>query len=158
MVLLLADEFARLRAAPVGALLVLGAAFTWAIGTVLQKKYPISAPLPALTAWLMLVGGIPVYVGAAFVDFGKAFDYGLAPSLALAYNVFIAFAWGYWAWIKLVGAVSVTVFSLCMLMTPVVGVFSGMLLLGERPTWAEYGALVLVMGALLTVIKPGAKT
>ncbi len=158
IVLLIGEEFVKVQAAPLGALFMLGAATTWAIGTVLQKKYPISAPLPALTAWLMLVGGIPVYAGAAYFDFGKAFDYGFAPSLALAYNVFIAFAWGYWAWIKLVGSVSVTVFSLCMLMTPVVGVFSGMLLLGERPTWAEYGALVLVLGALLTVIKPGAKS
>ena len=51
-------------------------------------------------------------------------------------------------------SVSVTVFSLSMLMIPVVGVFSGMLFLGERPGWAEFGALVLVLGSLLCVIVP----
>jgi len=37
----------------------------------------------------------------------------------------------------------------------VVGVVCGMLFLGERPTWAEYAALALVVAALLTVLRPG---
>ena len=41
-----------------------------------------------------------------------------------------------------------------MLMIPVVGVFSGMVFLGERPSWAEYAALALVLGSLLTVVLP----
>jgi len=152
--LLIGEEFAKLGAAPLGTLLMLGAALSWAIGTVLQKKFPVRAPLSAMTAWLMLVGGVPVYVGALAFEWGRPFEAGLAPWLALAYNVFIAFAWGYWAWIKLVESVSVTIFSLCILMTPVIGVFSGMLLLGERPSWAEYGALALVLVSMLTVMVP----
>jgi drug/metabolite transporter (DMT)-like permease len=50
--------------------------------------------------------------------------------------------------------VSVTTFSLSMLMTPVVGVFSGMLFLGERPGWIEFGALLLVLACLATVLIP----
>jgi len=42
-----------------------------------------------------------------------------------------------------------------MLLIPVVGVVSGMLFLGERPAWTEYAALVLVLAALLTVLRPG---
>jgi drug/metabolite transporter (DMT)-like permease len=49
----------------------------------------------------------------------------------------------------------VSVFSISMLLIPVVGVVSGILLLGERPTWAEYASLALVLGALLTVLRPG---
>ena len=45
-------------------------------------------------------------------------------------------------------SVPVTVFSLSMSLIPVVGVFSGMLALGERPTWAEYASLALVLGSL----------
>ena len=155
--LLVGDELQRIGAAPLGVLYTLCAALSWAIGTVLQKRYPIDAPLPAQTAWLMLVGGLPVYAGALLFDWGKPFDIGLMPSLALAYNVVVSFAWGYWAWIKLVESVSVTVFSICMLLTPVVGVFSGMLLLGERPGWTEFGALALVIASVLSVVLP-AKT
>ena len=41
-----------------------------------------------------------------------------------------------------------------MLVIPVVGVISGMLFLGERPSWAEYAALFLVLASLLTVVLP----
>ena len=158
MLLLVWDEFHRIQGAPLGALLVLGAAFTWAIGTILQKKYPVRAPLAGYTAWLMLIGGVPIYLGALlFEDVGKLADVGLTSALAICYNVLLAFAWAHWAWIKIATSVSVTVFSLSMLVIPVVGVFSGMLFLGEQPGWPEYASLAFVLGSLATVIIPQKK-
>lgn len=155
MVLLLWQEFASLAGAPLGALLVLGAAWTWAIGTLLQKKFPVRAPVAPLTAWMMLVGGIPIYLAAiAFDDWRALGEVSLWPGLAVAYNVLLSFAWAHWAWIKLATSVSVTTFSLGMLMTPVVGVMSGMLFLGERPGWIEFAALAMVLVSLATVIVP----
>jgi drug/metabolite transporter (DMT)-like permease len=155
MALLLVQEFTSLAGAPLGALLVLGAAFTWAVGTLLQKKFPVRAPVAPLTAWMMLVGGIPIYVGALLFDDWRALgEVSLWPALAVAYNVLLSFAWAHWAWIKLATSVSVTTFSLSMLMTPVVGVLSGMLFLGESPGWVEFGALLLVLGSLATVVIP----
>jgi len=151
--LLLVREFTSFTGAPLGALMVLGAACTWAIGTLLQKKFPVQAPVAPLTAWLMLVGGAPIYVGALlFDDFGALRDVSLWPALAVTYNVLFSFAWAHWAWIKLATSVSVTTFSLSMLMTPVVGVFSGMLFLGERPGWLEFSALALVLASLASVV------
>lgn len=155
MALLVWDEFHQIEGAPRGALLVLGAAFTWAIGTILQKKYPVRAPVAGFTAWLMLIGGVPIYIGALlFEDFSKLADVGLTSALGAAYNVLLAFAWAHWAWIKLATSVSVTVFSLSMLLIPVVGVFSGILFLGEQPGWTEYAALAFVLGSLATVVVP----
>jgi drug/metabolite transporter (DMT)-like permease len=155
MALLLVEEFTNLAGAPLGALLVLGAATTWALGTVLQKKYPVQAPVAALTAWMMLLGGVPIYIAAfVFDSFSALGEVSLWPGLAVAYNVLFSFAWAHWAWIKLATSVSVTTFSLAMLMTPVVGVFSGMLVLGERPGWLEFGALGLVLASLATVVIP----
>jgi drug/metabolite transporter (DMT)-like permease len=158
MLLLVWDEFHRIQGAPRGALLVLGAAFSWAIGTILQKKYPVRAPLAAYTAWLMLLGGVPIYIGALlFEDFSKLANVSLTSALGAAYNVLLSFAWAHWAWIKLATSVSVTVFSLSMLVIPVVGVFSGMLFLGEHPGWPEYLALAFVLGSLATVVVPQKK-
>jgi drug/metabolite transporter (DMT)-like permease len=158
MALLVWDEFHRIQGAPRGALLVLGAAFTWAIGTLLQKKYPVRAPVAAYTAWLMLLGGVPIYIGALlFEDFRRLADISGISALSAAYNVLLAFAWAHWAWIKLATSVSVTVFSLSMLVIPVVGVFSGMLFLGEHPGWPEYTALAFVLGSLATVVVPQRK-
>jgi drug/metabolite transporter (DMT)-like permease len=158
MALLVWDEVHRIQGAPLGAMLVLSAACTWAIGTILQKKYPVRAPLAGFTAWLMLIGGVPIYIGALlFEDVGKLMDVGLASGIAVAYNVFLAFAWAHWAWIKIATSVSVTVFSLSMLVIPVVGVFSGMFFLNEKPGWPEYAALAFVLGSLATVVIPQRK-
>jgi drug/metabolite transporter (DMT)-like permease len=155
LVLLLAESFAGLGRAPLGSLLVAGAALSWALGTVLQKRFPVSLPVGPYTAWIMLLGGVPIFVGTlAFEDWHALRNVGVTAWLGTAYNVVIAFAFAHWAWIKIATSVPVSVFSISMLLIPVVGVVSGMLFLGERPTWAEYAALVLVLAALLTVLRP----
>ena len=103
----------------------------------------------------MLLGGVPIFAGALLLEDPSALrNVGLPAALATAYNVFVAFAFAHWAWIKIATSVPVTVFSISMLIIPVVGVLSGMLFLGERPTWAEYAALALVIASLLTVLRP----
>ena len=134
---------------------MLGASLTWALGSVLQKRYPVGMPAGPYTAWIMLLGGLPVFAGALlFDDFRSLGGVGFWPALGIAYNVLIAFAWAHWAWIKIATAVPVSVFSLSMLIIPVVGVISGMLFLGERPSWVEFAALGLVLVSLLTVMRP----
>jgi drug/metabolite transporter (DMT)-like permease len=156
LALLLAESFAGLGRAPLGSLLVLGAALSWALGTVLQKRFPVRLPVGLYTAWIMLLGGVPIFAGALiFDDWGAVRSVGVTAWLGTAYNVLIAFAFAHWAWIKIATSVPVSVFSISMLLIPVVGVVSGMLFLGERPAWAEYAALGLVLAALLTVLRPG---
>lgn len=156
LVLLLGDASATLGHAPLGSLLVLGAAVSWALGTVLQKRFPMSMPAGAYTAWIMLLGGVPIILGALiFDDLRSLATIGLWPALGIVYNVLVAFAFAHWAWIKIATSVPVSVFSLSMLIIPVVGVLSGMLFLGERPSWLEYAALGLVLTSLLSVVIPG---
>jgi drug/metabolite transporter (DMT)-like permease len=68
------------------------------------------------------------------------------------YNMFVAFIFCYWAWTKIVQSMPVGVSSLATSLVPVVGVFSGAVVLGEVPRLADYAALVLVVGALATVL------
>jgi drug/metabolite transporter (DMT)-like permease len=154
MLLLLSDEWGSLRAAPVGALLVVGAAISWALGTVLMKRFPTALPTISLTAWQLLLGGLPVVIGALLLDPGNLPPLSWQASVALAYNIVIAFIICYWAWFKIVERASVTASSLGTLAIPVVGVLSGILVLGERPGWREYFALLLVLAAIATVIVP----
>lgn len=155
LALLLYEAAAGLGGAPLGSLLALGAAFTWALGVVLQKRFPVAMPTGPYTAWIMLLGGLPVIAGSLFFeDWGQLASIGPRAWFGIAYNVFIAFAWAHWAWIKIATSVSVTVFSLSMLVIPVIGVLSGMLFLGERPSAAEYGAALLVFASLATVVVP----
>jgi drug/metabolite transporter (DMT)-like permease len=154
LALLLGESLAALGAAPLGSLMVLGAALTWALGTVLQKRLPVRMPLGAYTAWIMLLGGVPIFLGTAlFEDVRALRDVSLAPALGVAYNVLVAFAFAHWAWIKLATSVPVSVFALSMLIIPVIGVLSGVVFLGERPRWTELAALLCVLAALATVIR-----
>jgi len=155
LALLLAESFSGLGSAPLGSFLVLGAALSWALGTVLQKRFPVRLPVGLYTAWIMLLGGVPIFAGALLFDDWEALrNVSVIAWLGTAYNVVIAFAFAHWAWIKIATSVPVSVFSIGMLLIPVVGVVCGMLFLGERPAWAEYAALALVLAALLTVLRP----
>jgi len=152
--LLLSDEWAGLRTAPIGALLVVGAAVSWALGSVLIKRFPTSLPTTSFTAWQLLLGGLPIVVGTCVLDTGKLAPLSWQASAALAYNIVVAFILCYWVWFKIVSRASVIASSLGTLAIPVVGVFSSMLVLGERPDWREYLALLLVVMAIATVIIP----
>jgi threonine/homoserine efflux transporter RhtA len=43
---------------------------------------------------------------------------------------------------------------LSVMMIPVLGVFSGMWMLDEQPSWQDYAALALILVALSTVLLP----
>jgi len=154
MALLLADEFAAMEAAPIGAALALGAAFSWAVGTVLMRRYSTDLPTTSFTAWQLLVGGVPIMVGALVLEWGEWRPIGVGAAIGLGYNMLFVFIFCYWAWYKIATTVPATMAALSTLMIPIVGLFSGMLILAERPQWQEYAALVLVIAALATVLVP----
>lgn len=154
MLLLIGSELAVLRAAPVGALLVVGAAFSWGIGTVLMKRYPTRLPTTSFVAWQLALGGLPIATGALIFDWGTWRPIGLPATVGLLYNMFVAFIFCHWAWFKIATSAPAGIAALSTMMIPVVGVLSGMLVLGEQPGWQEYAALVLVTCALATVLIP----
>src|SRR5205085_2327389 len=152
---LIGDGYRALGAAPLGSLLVLAAAVSWALGAVLQKKYPVAMAPGPYTAWIMLLGGVPIFVRALLLEDVHALAHiGASAWMGTTYNVLVAFAFAHWAWIKLATSVPVTVFSLSILIIPVVAVLGGMVVLGERPSAAEIAALVLVLASLATVLVP----
>ncbi len=154
MALLIGEDLVVLGRAPLGALLALGAAFTWAVGTVLQKRWPLGLPMGTFTAWTMLIGGVPVFIGTLIFESQAWRPVGTGALLALLYNIFVAFAFAYWAWFKIASTVSVTVSSISVLSVPIVGVLCGFVFLGERPSVQEYAALVCVVLAVLAVNLP----
>jgi len=154
LLLLIGDDVVRLQQAPLGTLAMLGAAVGWAIGIVIIKRYPVDLPATAFTGWMMLLGGIPVALGA--VLFGGT-EFSLLSGkavLALVYVIFVAMVFCHWAFMRLVTMLPATITGISSLTVPVVGVFSGMLMLGEKPGMAEWGALVLILCALAVILVP----
>jgi drug/metabolite transporter (DMT)-like permease len=159
MLVLVADDLAAIRARPFGVAMILGAAIVWACGTVLLRKFKPPVPQNALTGWMMLVGWVPLALAAPVLDPGWLAH---VPHLsrtawfAIVYNIVFAGTMAHWAWFTLARTLPVAVSSLSSLPVPVVGVFAGMLVLGERPGPAEWIALLLVLSALVAVLWPGA--
>lgn len=146
------DEATRLGGAPLGVALMLAAAFCWAVGTLVIKRYPVDLPPAAMTAWQLALAFPPVAAAAAFFEPRGMPVPTLEQAIGLGYVVLIAFILCHWAWYKLVTLVSVTVSSISSMLVPVVGVLSGMWMLGEELRWQEITALVLVLGALASVL------
>ncbi|MGE5104988.1 MAG: DMT family transporter, partial [Betaproteobacteria bacterium] len=156
MAVLLGEHVATLRAAPMGALLILVAAIMWAFGTVLLRKWQPPVPQNALSGWMMLLGWMPLALLAPLFDAQPLASELAALSargwFAILYNIFLAGTLAHWAWFTLARTLPVAVSSLSSLPVPVAGVISGIVLLGERPGTQEWVALALVVAALFTVL------
>ena len=146
MGLLIGDELRLMQSKPFGVAMILTAAVMWAFGTVLLRKWKPPFPQNALSGWMMIVGWLPIVALAPFFDAQP-----LASELAslswrgwfaIVYNIFLAGTVAHWAWFHLARTLPV----------PVVGVFAGMIVLGEKPGPQEWVALALVVGALFIVM------
>ena len=158
MVVLVGDDLAAIRARPFGVLMILGAAIVWACGTVLLRKFKPPVPQNALTGWMMIVGWVPLALAAPLLDprwLSQVPTLSGTAWFAILYNIVLAGTVAHWAWFTLARTLPVAVSSLASLPVPVVGVFAGMLVLGERPGPAEWIALLLVVSALVAVLWPG---
>ncbi len=155
MAVLLGDEVRHFHAAPFGAFMILCAAILWAYGTVLLRKWKPPVAQNTLSGWMMLLGWLPIVVLAPFFDPNPPSYLAHLSGVTwftILYNVFLAGTLAHWAWFTLARTLPVAVSSLSSLPVPVVGVFSGMLVLGERPGPAEFLALVLVLGSIFAVL------
>jgi drug/metabolite transporter (DMT)-like permease len=156
MLFLLGGEIQAVGRSPLGALCMLGAAVTWALGTVMMKRWPVDLPASSFTAWQLVVGLVPILAIALVGEQGpfNPFVLSTGPFLGVMFNLVVAFNFCYWAWYKIALLAPVGVSSLSVMMVPVVGIFSSVVVLGEAPVWSDYTALILVVGALATVMIP----
>ena len=160
MAVLLGEDIVNVRRAPVGALLIIGAAMSWGLGTVLLWRWAPPVPQNTLTGWMLLLGWIPIAAAAPIFDPHAASSLATMSRtawFAVAYNIFFAGTIAHWAWFRMARTLPVAVSSLSSLPVPVVGVLSGMLFLGERPGAFEFIALAMVLASLAAVMFPERK-
>jgi drug/metabolite transporter (DMT)-like permease len=157
LLLLLGDEIYAVGRAPLGALLMLVTAMCWAVGTILAKKWSTGMAASVFTAWVTMIGVVPLIVLSLIFESGPFHPFGgtLGPMLATIYALLFASLICQWAWFKLVSITTATVASLAILSVPIVGVFFSTIVLGEVPRPTDYLALALVVGSLATLVLPG---
>lgn len=150
--LLLSNEFAMLAGRPLGSLLALMAAACWGYGTVLMKRTHSEMPNLTLTFWMLAVA-VPVFVLLSAIFEGHAWR--LPDRLewgAIVFNGWAVFGFAYVVWFRLARTLPPVASSLSVMMSPVIGVFSGAWLLHEQLRWQDYGAMLLILAAMGTVL------
>jgi drug/metabolite transporter (DMT)-like permease len=147
--LLIWPELEAVGAAPLGVVFMLAAAVSWATGTVLIKRTDWDTPTTVLAGWQLLLGGIPVVMGALFFEpAGFSLNVSAKAIFALTYTILFPMIYCHWAYFKLIRIFPAGIAAIGTLAIPVVGVFSSTLILNEPVGISEMVALVLVVAAL----------
>ncbi|ALD91551.1 multidrug DMT transporter permease [Cupriavidus gilardii CR3] len=149
--LLMSSEFGALTGSPTGTVMMLAAAAGWGYGTQLMKRTPVDIPLGTLTFWMLAVALPFLLVGTMLFEDGWRMPNAIEWA-AILYNAVVVFAFCHLVWFALARSLPPVVSSLSIMFIPVVGVFSGMWMLGEQPHWQDYAAIVLMFAALASVL------
>ena len=150
---LLAHDFAAFGENPFGVLAMLIAATCFATGANLQKR-AWRTPLIVLAGWQMVLGGLPLLVLAVVFDRDPFVDFTFYGVGAVAYTVLIGNMIGFVLWLRLLDLIPAPIATLSLLPTPMVGIASGVIVLGETVGWQEASALALItiaLGSTLTL-------
>ena len=149
--LLLSSEFTALAGAPLGTVLMLIAAASWGYGTHLMRRHLTDMPIIALTFWMLTMTLVVMLVGSIVFEMPRWRMPGATEWASIVYNMVLAIAFCHVVWSMLARKLPPAASGLSVMMIPVIGVFSGMVLLGERPFWQDYAALILILIALSSV-------
>jgi drug/metabolite transporter (DMT)-like permease len=150
---LIGPDLLILQRAPIGALFMLLAAISWAIGTILLKRIDWRLPTLSNIAWQLLLSAIPVTLIALIVEpFPQLTALSPRATWAFAYIILFPMSFCQWAYFKTVGLLPASIAAIGTLMVPVIGVYSSHLILGEAVGINEVVALLLVVSALCLVL------
>jgi len=144
------------RISAVGVVIILVAAFTWALGTIMTRRVTIP-PSPALASGMeLLCGGAALLVlAAAAGEFGSLHlaQVSWRSWLALGYLIVFGSIVAFSAYGIAVRALPTATVATYAYVNPVIAVLLGTLILDERLTPAMLGGGVLIVGAVVLVVR-----
>jgi drug/metabolite transporter (DMT)-like permease len=146
LVLLASEDLAGIVARPLGPLFMLGAAVSWAAGTVVLKSRVWSIRPIAQASWMLGVSApVAIFAGVMTEYSGQVVIPSTAVIMTFAYHILFPMVICYAAWSILVARLPASVASMGTLLVPIVGVASSALILGDELSWQKTGALALVL-------------
>ena len=150
--LLLSSEFQKITGQPMGTLVVLIAAASWGLGTVLMKRSRIDMPVIALTFWMLTMTTVVMAILSVVLEWPQIRYPKPVEWAAILYNAAIIFGFAHVVWFRLARLLPPVASSLSVMFIPVLGTFSGAWLLHETPQWQDYAAILLIVAAMSTVM------
>lgn len=142
-----------------GALLALGASVSLALGNVVLKRIGIAGHVLTLTAWQLVLGGIPLFVLAALVERDTPVNWSLTFVAILLGLALAGTALPYLVWNALAQEEEIGRLTLFLFLVPVFGVLLAALAFGERLAPLQLAGLVAVAaGTLVAAREPAAES
>ena len=153
MAVLIGPGLSTLGSAPMGIGFMLGAAITWALGTVLIKRTRWTVPVAALAGWQLLIGAVPITLGAIlFEEFPSPGELSPEALISVIYVLVVPMVFCHWAWFMVVRLFPAAIAAIGTLAIPIVGVFLSGWIVGEPIGTRELVSLGLVCAALAVVL------
>lgn len=156
-ILLLWHEVVAFTGQPTGVFMALGAAFFWGLGTQMLRHARISMHVATFTFWALLLGALVMTGLSLTFEYHNLRLPDAAGVAVVLYNSLLVLCVAQVAWFYLARGLPPQASTLSVMMIPVLGVFSGALLLGEQVHWQDGLAVVLMLSAMLSVLWPGNK-
>ncbi len=154
--LLLWHELTGLAGRPIGVLLALVSAATWALGTQLIRRTRIEAATLTLSFWMTAITTVVMAVLAVLFEQPQWKVPAPPTAWAIAFNAVLIFGFAQAAWFSLARSLPPLASTLSVMLIPVVGVFSGALWLHEVLHWQDHAAVLLMVVAIASVLWPAA--
>ncbi len=139
-----------LRASPLGALALLVAPVSWALGSMWSRRLDLPGGLMTSAAE-MLAGGVLLLVTSAALGERPPAALALRPTLALAYLIVFGSWVGFSAYLFLLRRVRPAIATSYAYVNPVVAMVLGVAVAGERIEWGEWAATPVILAGVALV-------
>ncbi len=152
VVLLLWSELSAFGGQPDAVLAIVVAAAVWAYGTHRLRRSTIDVPLLAIVFWMTALTAVVMLL--ASLAFERPQWRAPEPLVwgRIAYNAIGVFGFAHAAWFYLARTMPPVASSISVMLIPVLGVFSGAVLLGETVHGTDWAAVALIVLAIALVL------
>ena len=150
--LLMVESFKTYASAPLGFAVGIASAIGWAIGTLILKRGNVQVPVLVLTGWQLLIGAVPMILGAVVFGDGRWFVPSWQSIAVITWIMLVPMCIGNVCWFAIVGLLPGNIAGLTSVMVPVVAMITGALIAGEPLGPLQLLSLAACAGSLLLAL------
>lgn len=156
LAVLASQDMGGLIAAPLGPVIMLLAALSWAVGTILSKSREWTLSPVVMAGWYFVISTALAWpIAFLFEDPAGMAIPGWPVIATMAFHVVGPMVLSYVLWNMLLARLPATVATITTLLVPIVGVSSSVILLGDPLTWHKVVALLMILVSIaITLFRP----
>ena len=134
----------------------LGAAFVWAISSLIVKGKLAGCDMVQYTAWQMVCGAVIMWAYCIFVPQAQV-TWTPIGIVMMVYSGLVASALAFLLWNYLLVHMEAGKASIAVMAIPAIGVLCGVVFLHEPMTWAIFIGMIILFAGIILVLREGSK-